>query len=290
MAIDIDVQNDSFPYLARQIQGDIAMAFGLGVDHVYEGDLPFLNFLYNFSIDNLTGEWLDQLGIVLGLPRPFSSKPPVDEMFEFDNTQFMLDGEHHGFSTTVPITIDGVSYDREDGGLLDSIYTPSDKKPISDEVYRKYLTATALLKRTHSIKNIADVLELFIDSTRYAILIRDDAGLINDINIILSATSADYQEALQTAFNNIFTTPPFVIVSVSLDFDNVYTIPVIEGIIEEVTGTDTGYTVVFSIDHKKAVFTITLDSSLAMYENAVKEAVEAHFAGTNDVVIVVQVE
>ena len=32
MAIDIDVRNDKFPYLARQIQGNIAKAFGLGID------------------------------------------------------------------------------------------------------------------------------------------------------------------------------------------------------------------------------------------------------------------
>lgn len=290
MAIDIDVQNDKFPYLARQFCGDIATAFGLGIDHVYEADVPFINFLYNFSIENLEGKWLDMLGIILGLPRPYSSKPPIEEMFEFDNTQFMLDGVEHGFSTTVPVTIDGVTYTRDDGGYLDSIYTSSDKTPISDAVYRKYLQATALVKRTHSIKSIADVLTLFIDSTRFAITFKNDAGLINDIIIYLSATTADYKESLQIAFNNIFTIPPFVLVSVSLDFDNVYTVPVIEGIIEEVTGSSTGYTVVYSIVNKKAVFTITLDNSLALYENAVKEAVEAHFAGADDVVIIVQVE
>jgi hypothetical protein len=290
MAIDVDVQNDKFPYLARQVCGDIATAFGYGIDHVYEQDLPFINYLLNFSIDNLEGKWLDMLGVVLGLPRPYSSRPPIDDLFQFDNTDFLLDGIDHGFSTTIPVTIDGVTYDRSDGGLLDTIYTVSDKTPVGDAVYKKYLTATSLLKRTHSIKSIADVLELFMDSTRYVIQFKNDAGYVNDIQIILSVTSADFKESLQIAFNNIFVTPPFVLVSVALNFDVVYTIPIINGIIEEVTGEDTGYTVTYSIQHKKSVFTITLDESLASYEDEVRIAVEAHFKGATDVVIIVQVE
>ena len=129
-----------------------------------------------------------------------------------------------------------------------------------------------------------------MDSTRYAILFRNATGYVNDIQIILSATSAGYKDALQTAFNKIFTIPPYVLVTVELDFDNVYTIPTIENIIEDVTGKDSGYTVVFSFENKKAVFTITLDSSLAQYENEIRIALEAHFAGANDVVIVIEVE
>jgi uncharacterized protein YebE (UPF0316 family) len=147
-----------------------------------------------------------------------------------------------------------------------------------------------LLKKTHSIQNIADVLELFIDSTRYAIFFRNDSGLIQDIYIVMSATSADYRESLQLAFDKIFTIPPFVYVSVSLDFDEVYTIPVIENIIEEVTGSSTGYTVSYSIENNKAVFTITLDSSLAEYEEEINTALEEHFAGADDIVIVIQIQ
>ena len=124
-----------------------------------------------------------------------------------------------------------------------------------------------------------------MDSTRYAILFRDKTGYVNDIQIILSSTSAVYKDTLQTAFNKIFTIPPYVLVTVELDFDNVYTIPVIESIIEDVTGEDSGYTVVFSFENKKAVFTIALDSELAQYENEIRIALEAHFAGANDVVI-----
>lgn len=290
MAIDIDVQNDKFPYLARQICGDIAKAFGYGIDHIYEIDRDFITFLSSFSIDTLSGKWLDMLGVIMGLPRPYVSKPQLDEAFQFDIPAQMLDGLYHGFSTDTPITIDGVQYDRTNGGVLDNIYRETVVEPVGDSIYKKYLYATALLKRTHSIKNIADVLELFVNSTRYAITFKNDQGYINDIVIILSATSADYKEALQIAFDKIFTTAPFVIIDLSLYFDDIYTIPNMEKIIEDITGTDTGYTITYAIENKKAVFTITLDSSLAQYEEEILIAEEAYFEGASDVIVHIQVE
>lgn len=288
MAITVDVQNDKFPYLARQLCGDIATAFGYGIDHVYEADADFIDFLSHFSIDSIYGSWLDQLGIIIGFPRPYLVKP--FETFEFDSTDFLLDGLIHGFSTDEPIVIDGVEYDRNDGGILDDIYRDTTNIPVSDALYKKYLHAITLLRKTHSLKNIADVIETFIDSTRYAILFKNDAGFVNDILIVLAATSADYRDSLQMAFDNVFVTPPFVLVDVSIFFDDVYTVPEIKRIIAEITGTETGYTVVYSINNRKAVFTITLDSSLASYENEIRVALEAHFKGASDVVIVIEVE
>lgn len=288
MAINVDVQNDKFPYLARQICGDIAKAFGYGIDHVYEADIEFINFISHFSIDTLYGEWLDKLGIIIGFPRPYVVKPY--ESFEFDSTDFLLDGELHGFSTDEPIIIDGVEYDRNDGGVLDDIYRDTTNTPVGDNLYKQYLSAITLLRKTHSLKNIAKVLEIFISSTRYAITYKTGEDFVNDIVIILAGTSADYRDSLQLAFDKIFITPPFITVDVSIFFDEVYTVPEIKRIIKNVTGSDTGYTVVYSIQHKKAVFTITLDSSLAQYEEEVRVAVEAHFAGATDVIIVVQVE
>ena len=288
MAIETDVQNDKFPYLARQIRGDVAKALGYGIDHVYEEDAEFVDFISRFSIDTLYGQWLDQLGIILGFPRPYVTKPY--ESFEFDSTDFMLDGLYHGFSTTDTITIDGVEYDRNDGGILDDIYRETTEVPVSDMLYRMYLTAITLLRKTHSINNIAKVLKQLIDSTRFAILFNNEEGFVNDILIVLAATSADYKESLQIAFDNVFVTPPFVLIDVSIYFDDVYTVPEIERIIKEITGSSTGYTVVYSIVNKKAVFTITLDNSLASYENEIRRVLEAHFAGANDVIIVIEVE
>ena len=175
----------------------------------------------------------------------------INNTIDIDNTNFLLDPKKHGLSTSIPIIIDGVAYDRSDGGIFDSIYFSDEQTPINDNIYKMYLKATSLLKKTHSIVDISNVLELFMDSTSYAILFRNANGYVNDIQIILSVTSADYKDALQTAFNKIFTIPPYILVTVELDFDNVYTIPTIESIIEDVTGEDSGYTVVFSFENKK---------------------------------------
>lgn len=288
MAITVGVQNEKFPYLARQINGDVALALGYGIDYVYEADTEFLDFLSHFSIDTLYGEWLDKLGIIIGFPRPYTTSPT--NSFLFDSPDFLLDGKLHGFSTDEPIIIDGVEYDRNDGGILSDIYQSELSVPINDSLYKKYLYAITLLRNTHSLKNIADVIEQFIDSTRYAITFKNENEFVNDIIIYVAATAGEYKESLQIAFNNVFTTPPFVLVDVSIYFDDLYTVPEIERIIADITGTDTGYTVVYSIEDKKAVFTITLDPSLAEYEEEIRLALEVHFASASDVVIIVQVE
>lgn len=288
MAITVGVQNEKFPYLARQINGDVALALGYGIDYVYEVDAEFLDFLSHFSIDTLYGEWLDKLGIIIGFPRPYTTSPT--NSFLFDSPDFLLDGKLHGFSTDEPIIIDGVEYDRNDGGILSDIYQSEPSVPINDSLYKKYLYAITLLRNTHSLKNISDVIEQFIDSTRYAITFKNENEFVNDIIIYVAATAGEYKESLQIAFNNVFTTPPFVLVDVSIYFDDLYTVPEIERIIADITGTDTGYTVVYSIENKMAVFTITLDPSLAEYEEEIRLALEVHFASASDVIIIVQVE
>ena len=70
---------EKFPYLARQINGPIAESFGKGIDSVYENDAEFINFLSRFSIDALEGKWLDALGMLLGLPRPWVEVPMIQE-------------------------------------------------------------------------------------------------------------------------------------------------------------------------------------------------------------------
>lgn len=288
MAITVGLQNEKFPYLARQINGDIALALGYGIDYVYETDAEFIDFLSHFSIDTLYGEWLDKLGIIIGFPRPYTTSPT--NSFLFDSTDFLLDGKLHGFSTDEPIIIDGVEYDRNDGGILSNIYQSEASVPINDSLYKKYLYAITLLRNTHSLKNLADVIEQFIDSTRYAITFKNEGEFINDIIIYVAATAGEYKDSLQIAFNNVFTTPPFVLVDVSIYFDDLYTVPEIKRIIADITGTDTGYTVVYSIENRMAVFTITLDSSLAEYEEEIRLALEVHFASASDVIIIVQVE
>lgn len=272
---------DNFPYLARQIQGPIAHNFGLGIDHIYEEDATFINWLSQFSIDNLDGEWLDKLGIILGLPRPYTVQKFAENDFEFDIVERLLDGTLHGFSSTA---------DRTQGGLLDDKtekFIPKTRTPINDELYKRYLHAASLLKRTRSLENISKVLKIFIDSRRYAIGFSTDEGWVNDVIITLSATATNYKECLQVAFDKIFTTSPRIKVDVSLYFDQEYTVPTIENIIKEITGSTTGYTVTYELDeiNNQVIFTITLSSSLASYEEEIQTALNDYFEGTSDVVI-----
>ena len=269
---------DNFPFLARQIKGPIAHSFGLGIDHVYEADAEFIDWLSHFSIDNLEGKWLDQLGVILGLPRPYITQKLIENDFEFDIIEHLLDGTLHGFSSTD---------NREQGGLLEDLHVQKPVVEVSDTLYKRYLKAASLLKRTHSLQNIANVLKIFIESTRFAISFNNTEGYVNDINIILSPTSDQYEDALKKAFKKIFTTSPQIIVNTSLYFDTTYTVPNINKIIEEVTGSTTGYTVTYTLDEieKKAIFTITLSSSLASYEQKIQRAIDIYFAETTDVVI-----
>lgn len=269
---------DNFPFLARQIKGPIAHSFGLGIDHVYEADAEFIDWLSHFSIDNLEGKWLDQLGVILGLPRPYITQKLIENDFEFDIIDHLLDGTLHGFSSTD---------NREQGGLLEDLHVQKPIIEVNDTLYKRYLKAASLLKRTHSLQNIANVLKIFIESTRFAITFNNAEGWVNDVNIILSPTSDQYEDALKKAFKKIFTTSPEIIVNTSLYFDTTYTVPNINKIIEEVTGSTTGYTVTYTLDEieRKAIFTITLSSSLASYEQKIKRALDVYFAGTTDIVI-----
>ena len=91
---------EKFPYLARQINGPIAESFGKGIDSVYENDAEFIDFLSRFSIDTLEGKWLDALGLLLGLPRPWVEVPMIQEAFLFDNIPNIVPNPiSHAFST-----------------------------------------------------------------------------------------------------------------------------------------------------------------------------------------------
>lgn len=288
MALTNNVQNDKFPYLARQITGDVAKAFGYGIDHIYEADAEFIDFLSNFNLENLSGEWLDKLGIVLGEPRPYVTKPELKEAFQFDVPAQILDGRKHGFSTSIPITIDGVRYDITSGGQLDDLNRDVTIEKVEDSSYREYLKATSLLKRKKSIIGIANVVEVFVNSQRYAITFLNNENYVNDIVITLPVTLSDYQEALQSAFDRIFTTAPRVLVESSLYFDEAYTIPTMETTVSEITGSY-DFTIDYEIIENKAVFNVTLDASLSQYVTEVQEALDLQYSESPDVVIHVTV-
>lgn len=280
---------DKFPYLARQINGPLAKNFGLAIDHIYEKDLPFINFLSSFSLDTLEGDWLDQLGTILGLPRPYVTVPVLSEAFQFDVPLQMLDGMEHGFSSATTITVNGETYSRNQGGLLDNIYRDTVTVPVTDNQYRKYLRAACAVKKRHSISGIADVVQVFVSSSRYAISFLNTGDYHNDIRITLAANLQDHQETLQNAFNQMFTTSPRIYVDVDLLFDEVYLKQPMEQMVYEITGS-TAFQITYTYADSKVVFSVVLDTSLSAYEQDVIDALDEEYGNDEDIEINVSVE
>ena len=294
-----------FPYLARQINGGIAMNFGKAIDSVYEKDSCFIDFLNDFNIDNLSGNWvdgvlvdrngwLDRLGVLIGLPRPYTTFS-ITQAFVFDKVPQVMEGVKHGFSSDRTVTIDSVTYeyvpnssDPNKGNLtlngevvcgkLDDYYRAMETKPISDELYREYLKNACFVKKIKSVVGIANVIETFIKSYRYAIQFVTD----NDILVSVAGNFQDYVDTLQTAFNLMFTTAPKVRVFADAYFEEKFLEGRIREEVEEYTGSNL-FTVSYLYEGGQVIFIIDLDPSLEQYKDGVYEMLNEKYAQYDDI-------
>ena len=280
---------EKFPYLARQINGPIAMSFGKGIDSVYENDEEFIDFLSRFSIDTLEGKWLDALGLLLGLPRPWVEVPMIQEAFLFDNIPGIVPNPvSHAFSTDRNVVIGGTVITPSMGGKFDDTNRSVSVEPIADPIYRDYLKCACMVKKRHSINGIADVVELFCGSKQYAITFISDADWMNDILVELPVRLLDYQATLQYAFDKMFTTAPKVLVRIDASFDNEYITPDVTRIVHDIVGNNSFSVTNFS-ELDKLVIDVTLGHINASYRNEVKEALDEEYAAYDDIVISVTV-
>ena len=280
---------EKFPYLARQINGPIAESFGKGIDSVYENDVEFINFLSRFSIDNLEGKWLDALGLLLGLPRPWVEVPMIQEAFLFDNIPSVVPNPiSHAFSTDRNIIIGGTVITPNMGGKFDDTNRSTSVEPISDPIYREYLKCACMVKKRHSINGIADVVELFCGSKQYAITFISDQDWMNDILVELPIRLMDYQATLQYAFDKMFTTAPKVLVRIDASFDNKYITPDVTRIVHDIVGNNSFSVTNFS-ELDKLVIDVTLGQINVSYREEVKEALDEEYAAYDDIIISVTV-
>ena len=280
---------EKFPYLARQINGPIAMSFGKGIDSVYENDAEFIDFLSRFSIDTLEGKWLDSLGLLLGLPRPWVEVPMIQEALLFDNIPNVVPNPPaHAISTDRNVIIGGSVITPSMGGKLDDTNRNISVEPITDNVYRDYLKCACMVKKRHSINGIADVVELFCGSKQYAITFISDEDWINDILVELPIRLLDYQATLQYAFDKMFTTAPKVLVRIDSSFDNEYITPDVRRIVYDIVGNNSFSVTNFS-ELDKLVIDVTLGQVNAAYREEVKAALEEEYAAYDDIVISVTV-
>ena len=280
---------EKFPYLARQINGPVAMSFGKGIDSVYERDAEFINFLSRFSIDTLEGKWLDSLGMLLGLPRPWVEVPMIQEALLFDNIPHIVPNPPaHALSTDRNVIIEGSVITPSIGGKLDDTNRNVSVEPITDNVYRDYLKCACMVKKRHSINGIADVVELFCGSKQYAISFISDVDWLNDILIELPIRLLDYQATLQYAFDKMFTTAPKVLVRIDSSFDNKYITPDVSRIVHDIVDNDS-FSVINFTELDKLVIDVTLGQINFSYKDEVKEALEEEYSAYNDIVISVTI-
>lgn len=280
---------EKFPYLARQINGPVAMSFGKGIDSVYERDAEFINFLSRFSIDTLEGKWLDALGMLLGLPRPWVEVPMIQEALLFDNIPHIVPNPPaHALSTDRNVIIEGPVITPSMGGKLDDTNRNVSVEPITDNVYRDYLKCACMVKKRHSINGIADVVELFCGSKQYAISFISDVYWLNDILIELPIRLLDYQATLQYAFDKMFTTAPKVLVRIDSSFDNKYITPDVSRIVHDIVDNDS-FSVINFTELDKLVIDVTLGQINSSYKDEVKEALEEEYSAYNDIVISVTI-
>lgn len=280
---------EKFPYLARQINGPIAESFGKGIDSVYETDADFIDFLSRFSIDTLEGKWLDALGLLLGLPRPWVEVPMIQEALLFDNIPHIVPNPiFHAFSTDRNVIIDGTVITPSMGGKFDDTNRSTSIEPISDSIYRDYLKCACMVKKRHSINGIADVVELFCGSKQYVISFISDEDWMNDILIEIPIRLMDYQATLQYAFDKMFTTAPKVLVRIDSSFDNEYITPDVSRIVYDIVGNNSFSVTNFS-ELDKLVIDVTLGNINAGYRDEVKDALEEEYSAYDDIVISVTV-
>lgn len=273
---------DKFPYLARQINGPIARAFGKGFDHTYEGDVPFLEFLSKFSLDTMSGKWLDALGKVIGMPRPYYQLPDTLNSFMFDTPIWILDADMHGFSTDRPVTIDGKTYTRENGGLLDAVDKVTSTTPMLDKDYRIYLGAVCEAKNARSLKDIANIVRKIVKSSMF--VLEFSKARFNDVEVILAPPLVSYGDAVKAVFDKVFTTSPTVSVSFDPYFFDRYVLEPMKDVVRGVVGSD-DFTITYIFDVTVFYATITLGDGLEGYRQEVFEAVTDRFGTSDDIVV-----
>ena len=276
---------EKFPYLARQINGPIAISFGKGIDSVYENDAEFIDFLSRFSIDSLEGKWLDALGMLLGLPRPWVETPMIPEALLFDTIPNSIPNPiSHAFSTDRNVIIGGLVITPNMGGKFEYTNKIVSVEPISDIIYRTYLKCACMAKKRHSINGIADVVELFCGSKQYAINFLSDENWINDILVELPIRLLEYQATLQYAFDKMFTTAPKVLVRINASFENEYITPDVSRIIYNIVGNNS-FTITYLSKLDKLFIDVSLGQINKSYINEVKEALNKEYATYDDIVI-----
>lgn len=163
----------------RQMNGPVISANGVALDDEFSDAETIESYLYNLSIDTANDTELDNIGLLIGYPRPV-----VPEGFNAEN--ILLLG-------TLPLQSEsqiGLSeVGSEVGGELSTL-VPDEANYINTGTYRKFLKSIAVLKRYGVTLKSVDLIAKNI-SQNYELNFTADGDI-----------SIDYQEDI--GFKNIW--------------------------------------------------------------------------------------
>lgn len=163
----------------RQMNGPVISANGVALDDEFSDAETIESYLYNLSIDTANDTELDNIGLLIGYPRPV-----VPEGFNAEN--ILLLG-------TLPLQSDsqiGLSeVGSEVGGELSTL-VPDEANYMNTGTYRKFLRSIAVLKRYGVTLKSVDLIAKNI-SQNYELNFTADGDI-----------SIDYQEDI--GFKNIW--------------------------------------------------------------------------------------
>ena len=150
----------------QQMNGPVISANGNSVDARFEDAEAIEEYLYGLSIDTADDTELDNIGRIIGYPRPL-----VPEGFNAEN--IMLLGP-------VPLETDPeiglASVDFQIGGELSTV-VPDDTNYMNTGMYRKFLKSVARLKRYGiTLKSVDQIAATLSDN--YTISYTEDADIL----------------------------------------------------------------------------------------------------------------
>lgn len=163
----------------RQMNGPVISAFGEVVNSRFDDAQAIEDYLYGLSIDTADDTELDNIGLLIGYPRPV-----VPEGFNAEN--ILLLG-------TLPLQQDAMiglaEVGTEIGGELSTL-VPDETNYMNTGTYRKFLKSIAVLKRYGVTLKSVDLIAKNI-SLNYELNFTEDGDI-----------SIDYQEDI--GFKNIW--------------------------------------------------------------------------------------
>ena len=186
-------------YYPRQMNGPVISANGMALDSRFEDAKSIESYLYNLSIDTANETELENIGLLVGYPRPIVPEGFNEENLFLFTALPQSESPLTGFADT----------EGEVGGKFTSI-APSESNYMSLELYRSMLKKVALIKRNGITLNAIDQVAKLI-TNNYTIEWDENNDIVLTFN-----TSIGYVNLwiLTQLFLRIATAPQVIIYSV----------------------------------------------------------------------------